>query len=83
LQSAEVVLEIRAVVQAAHQIEADRIQAQIYRDMKPEQRLAQAVRMHRSMRQLMDAGLRMQHPDWSAEQRRNEIARRVLLSRSE
>ena len=50
--------------------------------MAPEQRLAQAVRMHQTMRRLMDAGLQVQQPDWTAEQRRREIARRVLLART-
>jgi hypothetical protein len=58
--------------------EADRIQAAIYRQMRPEQRLAQSVRMNRQMRSLMDAGLRQQKPTWSAEERRREIARRIL-----
>jgi len=58
--------------------EADRIQAAIYRRMSPEQRLAQGVRMNRQMRSLMDAGLRRQKPAWSEEDRRREIARRIL-----
>lgn len=61
---------------------ADQIQIEIYRKMKPEQRLAQAVRMNRTMRELMDAGLKAQRPEWSADQRRREIARRVLTART-
>ncbi len=58
--------------------EADRIQAAIYRKMAPEQRLAQAVRMNRQMRALMDAGLRQQKPSWTETERHREIARRIL-----
>ncbi|EIP97377.1 hypothetical protein OpiT1DRAFT_01814 [Opitutaceae bacterium TAV1] len=63
-----------------HSKDADRIQAAIYRRMKPEQRLAQAVRMNRQMRGLMDAGLRLQKPEWTEAERRREIARRILFS---
>jgi hypothetical protein len=58
--------------------EADLIQSAIYRKMPPEQRLAQAVRMNRQMRALMDAGLRQQKPEWTDDERRREIARRIL-----
>ena len=58
--------------------EADRVQAAVYRKMAPEQRLAQAVRMNQQMRSLMDAGLRQQQPTWTDEERRREIARRIL-----
>jgi hypothetical protein len=58
--------------------EADLIQTAIYRKMAPEQRLAQAMRMNRQMRSLMDAGLRQQKPAWTDEERRVEIARRIL-----
>lgn len=57
-------------------------QAAIYRAMSPTQRLEQAVRMNRQMRSLMDAGLRAEHPDWSAEQRRKVIAQRILHART-
>ncbi len=61
---------------------ADQVQIDIYRRMKPEERLAQAVRMNRTMRQLMDAGIRAEHPDWSDQQRQRELARRILTART-
>jgi hypothetical protein len=60
--------------------EADRIQVAIYQKMPPEQRLAQAMRMNRQMRALMDAGLRQQKPTWTEAERRREIARRILYA---
>lgn len=56
--------------------------AAIFRAMSPAQRLAQAVAMSRQMRSLMDAGLRAEHPDWTAEQRQQAIAQRVLHART-
>jgi hypothetical protein len=50
--------------------------------MTPAQRLAIGVRMNRQMRSLMDAGLRAEHPDWTAEQRRQVIADRILHART-
>ena len=63
--------------------EADQIQAAIYRRMAPERRLVQAVRMHQTMRKLMDSGLQVQHPEMSPQQRQKEIARRVLHAQTE
>lgn len=57
-------------------------QAAIYRAMTPAERLSQAVRMFRQMQSLMDAALRAEHPEWTAEQRRRVIAERVLHARS-
>ena len=65
-------------VMSADVANAEDRQAAIYRAMLPEKRLAQAVRMNRQMRALMDAGLRQQKPEWSVEERRSEIARRIL-----
>ena len=62
--------------------ESDRVQLEIIRNMRPEQRLAKAIQMNKTMRQLMDAGLQMQKPDWSADQRRQEIVRRVLTAQT-
>jgi hypothetical protein len=57
-------------------------QAEIYRAMTPAQRLQQALRLNDLMRALMDAALRQEHPDWSEDQRRRTIARRVLNART-
>jgi hypothetical protein len=62
--------------------EVESRQAAIYRAMSPAQRLSQAVRMFRQMQSLMDAALRAQHPEWTAEQRRRVIAQRVLHART-
>ena len=60
----------------------DERQAAIYRAMTPAQRLEQALRMHRQMRSLMDAALRAEHPEWTAEQRHEVIAGRILHART-
>jgi hypothetical protein len=65
-----------------HIEEANARQAAIYRAMQPTQRLSQAQRMFRQMQSLMDAGLRAEHPEWTAEQRRRAIADRVLHART-
>lgn len=66
----------------SHCSEADALQARIYRAMAPADRLRQAVRLARQMRSLMDAGLRVQHPDWTADQRQRCIAERILHGRT-
>lgn len=65
----------------AHQCEAEQRQIEIYRRMSPSQRLALAMQMNRSMRELMDAGLRTTHPHLSDAERRREIARRIRHAR--
>jgi hypothetical protein len=62
--------------------DAETLQREIYRRMTPTERLQQAVRMNRQMRSLMDAGLKAAHPDWPAEQRQREVARRILHART-
>jgi hypothetical protein len=57
-------------------------QAEIYREMRPAERLRQALRLSRTMRSLMDAGLRAEHPESSAEERRRLIAERILYART-
>jgi hypothetical protein len=60
---------------------ADARQADIYRRMTPSQRLEQAMQMNRQMRVLMDSGLRATQPQLSADERRQEIARRIRHAR--
>lgn len=50
--------------------------------MTPSRRLEQALRLNRQMRALMDAGLRAEHPEWTAEQRKRVIAERILHART-
>jgi hypothetical protein len=65
-----------------HIRDANQRQSEIYRCKAPADRLQQAVRLNRQMRSLMDAGLRAQHPDWTAEQRQRRIAERILYGRT-
>jgi hypothetical protein len=69
-------------MQRSHEKEVEARQSAIYRAMTPAQRLEQALRLNRLMRSLMDAGLRAQHPEWTAEQRQKVIAERILHART-
>ncbi len=60
----------------------DALQTEIYRRMTPSQRLEQAMQMNQHMRELMDSGLRVTHPQFSAPERQREIARRIRHARS-
>ena len=66
----------------AHRTDADALQVEIYRRMTPAQRWELAVAMQQQARELMDAGLQQSHPHFTAEERRREIARRILLART-
>jgi hypothetical protein len=65
-----------------HLDEAEKLRARIYRDMAPADRLRQALRMSARMRAMMDAALKAEHPDWTAEERRRCIAERILYART-
>jgi hypothetical protein len=65
-----------------HVLDADERQAAIYRAMTPAERLRQALRLSDQMRSLMDAALRAEHPDWSAQRRRRAVAERILHART-
>src|SRR5690606_1683187 len=67
---------------ADHVQAGDARQAAIYREMTPRARLEQALRMNRSMRRLLAAGLRAQHLGWDEAQVRREVARRILHART-
>ena len=53
-------------------------QAGIYRAMTPAQRLAQALRMNRAMRDLLAAGFRLRHPHWTDQEIARAVADRIL-----
>ena len=67
---------------ASHEQAAEERQAAVYRAMTPVQRLQQALRLNHQMRSLMEAGLRAQRPQLTAEQRRRLVAERVLHART-
>lgn len=54
----------------------------IYRAMEPAERLRQALRMSQSMRQLMAAGFRQRHPDWTDSQVLRAVADQILHART-
>ncbi|MGI9458227.1 MAG: hypothetical protein ACR2NU_16810 [Aeoliella sp.] len=48
------------------------------RNMTPDEKLAQALKLHRWGRRLAEAGVRGQYPEWSDEEVRVEVHRRML-----
>ena len=57
-------------------------QVAIYRAMTPRERLEQALRMNRSMRDLMATGFRDRHPEWTEPRVRQAVAERILHART-
>ncbi len=57
-------------------------QVAIFRAMSPQQRLQQALRMNRMMRDLLAAGFRSRHPQWDDSQVRRAVADRILYART-
>lgn len=57
-------------------------QIAIVRAMTPGQRLERAIQMNRTMRELMAAGFRARHPDWSEGRIRRAVADRILHART-
>ncbi len=52
--------------------------ANALRKMTPDERLAQALQLHRWGRRLADAGVRGQYPHWTDEEVRAEVQRRMF-----
>jgi hypothetical protein len=50
--------------------------------MSPQKRLEQALRMNRSMRELLAAGFRTRHPDWTDRQVSAAVAETILHART-
>lgn len=71
-----------ALTESDHVRAAHARQVEIYRAMTPQQRLAQALRMNRTMRQLMGAGFRDRHPEWTETQVKRAVADRILHART-
>jgi len=66
----------------AHLAKADEVRSAIFMRMSPSRKLDLASDMNRQARDLMDSGLRQTHPELTMEQRRSEIARRILHART-
>ncbi len=71
-----------ASVEPDHLHLAHERQVAIYRAMSPQQRLAQAMRMNQSMRELMAAGFRARHPEWTEAEVKRAVAERILYART-
>jgi hypothetical protein len=72
-----------STVAESEHVRAARVrQVAIYRSMPPQQRLQQALRMNRAMRDLLAAGFRDRHPTWTDTQVRRAVADRILHART-
>jgi hypothetical protein len=69
-------------VEADHVRAAHERQVKIYQAMTPQQRLEQALRMNRTMRDLLASGFRDRHPDWTEPQVKRAVAERILHART-
>lgn len=69
--------------ETSHARGADLRQVEIYRSMPPEQRMAVALRMRAGMRQLLTAGFRSRHPNWTDVQVSRAVADRILHARTD
>ena len=67
---------------AGHERIAHEKQVAIYRNMTPQQRIAQMVSMNQSGCELMAAGFRARHPEWSDAQVKKAVAERILYART-
>ena len=67
---------------ADHLRDAEEKRLAIYRAMEPADRLRQALRLNRSMRELMAAGFRSRHPEWTEPQVRRAVADQILHART-
>ena len=75
-------LPMSVIAEPDHERAAHEHQVAIYRAMSPQQRLQQALRMNRSMRELMAAGFRDRHPTWTETEVRRAVADRILHART-
>jgi len=67
---------------AEHERAAHEKQVAIYRNMTPQRRLELAMRMNEDMRELMAAGFRTRHPDWTDSQVKKAVAERILYAQT-
>ena len=71
-----------AFAQLDHHRAAHEKQVAIYRAMPPQKRLEQALRMNRTMRDLMAVGFRDREPTCSEAQINRAVADRILHART-
>ena len=62
--------------------ESKRVEREALRRLGPAGRLAVAQQLYQTARQLKEAGLRDQHPDWTDEQIREKVRELFLYARS-
>ncbi len=71
--------EVEIAIPRDHEDERlDPMVAEALRAMTPGERLARAMALHKFGRELAEAGVRAQHPDWTDEQVHAEVLERML-----
>ena len=70
------------VAESEHLNVARERQLAIVRAMAPVERLQHALQMNRRMQELLKAGFRSRHPDWSDAQVQRAVADRILYART-
>jgi len=58
------------------------IQRDIYQQMTPEQKIEAFLRLYASAKQLMEAGMRERHPDWSQDKVERFIKQKLMYART-
>ncbi len=58
--------------------EAERVQVEIFRQMKPEERLQAGIDLAQTCRKLLEAGVRARHPEYDANQVKLAVIRLQL-----
>jgi len=71
---------MHSAIDSEHTRDAHARQVAIYRAMTPQQRLQQAMRMNRTMRELLGAGFRQRNPTWTEIEVRRAVADRILYA---
>ncbi|MDH4196300.1 MAG: hypothetical protein OEW05_02725 [Candidatus Aminicenantes bacterium] len=56
----------------------DEVMVNVYRNMKPEERLEAALELWRSARQMLFEAIRSFHPEWTDAQVERKVAERML-----
>ena len=57
--------------------EAERVQASVFRDMTPQERLLAAITMSEEAREITRAGIRFRNPTWTSVQVQRELLIRL------
>ncbi|GEM_PF-4859072 len=72
------IFEVRDLERESAGTEGVRKEIEFLRLLTPEKRIAMSFRLRRVVVELSRAGIRSQHPQWSADEVERELQRRIL-----